>query len=514
LEKSENIPIVDVCGKRMLDYIIETMGKFNRGASEVTLTAIGRNISRGVEVVQILTTTGYNIEISSMDIKTIEVDYQGKYSCLEVTLKCDNKAGGSDKISMKRDSSKRDFIEYPIYHLLIDSLLHTSDQLDILRFDGSKLININKSGWEFECRVDRTLNVRPDDESNAFNSKLAEAYYRCGLLVSPVWEKVAKKLSDTDDIIIGVDTCMLYDAALTEQLLNSLSIIGSRKHFHTPNWLLIVVPSAVMQELERSANIRDNKGFLGFAGRMGFRALQEILELNRAKDLSGISLIIVGESNPVLDTRLELQALRTDLFYNIQNMFRRVQKLEADDKKVRDDERSIQSSGIKLSTGDMIIRDQFKQFLRQIDFHKGMYFLTSDKSNAALAQTEGLQSIYYTKPPAYLIKESAERPIRPKRIRYKVSNRKQSGEIIFGVPLGKLIYELAVGFGTINVRYNNEEIKIRCDGKGESLDYWLFKDLMIRHEDLQKLLNNYEKVGKFSLDKIKDLWDDINRPAK
>ena len=50
---------------------------------------------------------------------------------------------------------------------------------------------------------------------------------------------------------------------------------------------------------------------------------------------------------------------------------------------------SYLSTQTKLSTGDMIIRDQFKQFLRQIDFHKGMYFLTSDKSNAALAQTEG-----------------------------------------------------------------------------------------------------------------------------
>jgi hypothetical protein len=247
---------------------------------------------------------------------------------------------------------------------------------------------------------------------------------------------------------------------------------------------------------------------------MGFRALQEILELNRAKDLTGISLIIVGESNPVLDTRVEIQSMRYDLTKHISKMLQQLQKLDVDDKVGFDEEQYFLSSQTKLSTGDMIIRDQFKEFLRQIDFHKGMYFLTSDKSNSALAQTEGLHSIYYTKPPSYLFKDSLEKPIRPQRIRFKEAESKQQGEITLGVPIGKLIYELAVGLGTIKVRTPEEEIKVRCDGKGESLDHWLFKDLMIRNEDMQKLLDNYKTIGKFSLEQIKDVWDYMVNPAE
>ncbi|UCH88868.1 MAG: hypothetical protein JSV49_11615 [Thermoplasmata archaeon] len=514
MAQSKDIPIIDICGKRMFDYILETLGKFNWGANEGTIRAVGRNISRGVEISQILNTRGFNINISSVNLNTIEIEEQGKYSCIEITIKCDTKAGGADNIKYKRDRTKRDFIDYPIYDILFDSLLHTRNQLDILTHNDKKLISINKSGWGYECWLDRTSGDQNNGDGYTTLNKLTEACYRSGLLLSPVWEKTAKELSKTDDIIIGVDTCILYDAALTEQVLNSLSITGSRRHFHTPNWLLVVIPSAVMQELERTANIRDNKGFLKFKGRMGFRALQEILELNQAKDLIGISLIIFGSVNPELDTRVELQGLRSDLPYHLGEMFRKLQKSGAEDLDRYQDDKPYEQAFTRLSSGDMIIRDQFKQFLRQIDFHKGMYFVTSDKSNAALAHTEGLNSIYYTKPPFYLLKESDEKPIRPQRIRFKEPGGQGSGEITMCVPLGKFIYELAVGFGTIKIKSEAEEIRVQCDGKGESLDYWLYKDLMIRRDDMQKLLKNYEQSGRFSLDKVKNLWEYIKKPVE
>ena len=81
------------------------------------------------------------------------------------------------------------------------------------------------------------------------------------------------------------------------------------------------------------------------------------------------------------------------------------------------------------------------------------------------------------------------------------------------VPFGKLIYELTVGFGTIAIKTNKEELKVRCDGKGESLDYWLYKDLMIRREDIQELINNYDQKGKFPLEKILKVWDYMINPA-
>src|SRR2546428_6542105 len=40
-----------------------------------------------------------------------------------------------------------------------------------------------------------------------------------------------------------------------------------------------------------------------------------------------------------------------------------------------------------------MIRDQFKAFLRGMDFRKGVFFLTMDKTNASLAAAEGLTAL-------------------------------------------------------------------------------------------------------------------------
>lgn len=95
------------------------------------------------------------------------------------------------------------------------------------------------------------------------------AYYRCGLFVTHEWEKIAENLSRYDDIIIGVDTNILRDSSLSEHLISSLAIINSVKYVHTPNWMLIVIPSAVMHEIEQISNSRED-GFLKPEGRLGF----------------------------------------------------------------------------------------------------------------------------------------------------------------------------------------------------------------------------------------------------
>ncbi len=238
-----------------------------------------------------------------------------------------------------------------------------------------------------------------------------------------------------------------------------------------------------MHELEQAANSRDDKGFLKFQGRMGFRALQEILELDLSADLTGISLTIVGEANPVLDTRVELRGLREDF-------------------SMRATKQALPRLAPKISSGDTIIRDQFKHFLRQMDFHKGVYFLTSDKTNAALAKTEGLHSVYYKTPPWYKAKEEVKLP--------GIPCKPGPGQITIAVPLGKLIYELAVQFGRIKVGWDTEETEIACDGKGESLDRWILKDLRIKDYELKKLLRNYESTGKFPLDHVKKMWNDLS----
>ena len=145
----------------------------------------------------------------------------------------------------------------------------------------------------------------------------------------------------------------------------------------------------------------------------------------------------------------------------------------------------------------MIIRDQFKSFLRQLNFHKGIYFLTADKSNAALARTEGLHPIYFRSPSSYYENHTEVEA-------YKIRG-KDKEVITMQVPIGKLIYEMAVQFGTIKIRHKDEEIKIQCDTKGETLDYWIYRNLRIERGDFNMLLNDY--AGGFPLKKVTDLWN-------
>jgi len=103
----------------------------------------------------------------------------------------------------------------------------------------------------------------------------------------------------------------------------------------------------------------------------------------------------------------------------------------------------------------MIIRDQFKRFLRQIDFHKGIYFLTADKSCAALARAEGLHPLYL-KFPYWDFRHQKE------FMSYELYAKKS---INIHVPIGGLIYELAIQFGEINIGWGNNRLKIRCDSR-------------------------------------------------
>ncbi len=473
-EKFIATSIVDVCGKRTLEYVAESLARFNRGADTVILRSISGNVSKAMEVAQILD-DGFDIKISSANASKLEMNGL-RLPYLELTLESESMSGGLDKANYSTESK---FIEFPIYHLLLDALLSEKGSLSISKNDGSRLITIIKSKSGISCRSDADLNKDTEDAKNTLGS-LASAYYRSGLLRSPSWSQTAKSLSQVDDIIIGVDTNILRDAALSEQLINSLSLIDPEEYVHTPNWVLIVVPSAVMHEIEQQANNRDGRGFLMDEGRMGFRALQEILELDQSTDLMGVSLLIVGEANPMLDTRVELRGLREDL--------------------ARREPRPRLSA--RLSTGDTIIREQFRQFLHQIGSYKGAYFLTADKSNVALAKIEGLHPIYYKKPRS----QDAGGVIDPPRILCKPEL-----EITLIVPIGKLIYELAVEFSSIKISWDaTEEIEIACDAIGESLDPWLYRALIIgTRKHLRKLLRNYASVGKFPLDKIKKVWGEL-----
>jgi len=485
---------IDICGKKTLEYVCECLAHFNRGTKTLFLRAIGGSIAKGVEIAKILkkefgvTIRESNIESFDIEIKESDDHYTKlETSCLEINLEANFSSKNSKLTDYKYPDSK--FIDFPIYHLLLDWQLAKNKELKLFKSYKNKdvpLINIIDQDGSFKCQ--RIIEKEKDDKT--FDG-IGYAFYRCGLLLPIKWYKIAKKLSEFDDIILGIDTNILFKCTISEHLLPAISLIDPKDYIHTPNWILFVVPSAVMHEIEKSANIRTN-GFLQLEGRMGFRALQEIIELAQSSDIPGISLVIVGMANPILDTRVELQGLRED--------FSKREMQANQENQLQETVRRFTRS-LKTSSGDMIIRDQFKEFLKQINFHKGTYFLTADKSNTALARTEGLHPIYFPFPYNYY-KKNYDFSF------YEVRTSNGKG-IEIKVPLGKLIYEMAIQFGTIKIKWADKEIKIQCDSKGEILDHWLYKRLRIEMEDFNILFSGYAEEL-FDLNQITDVWNRLS----
>ena len=257
-----------------------------------------------------------------------------------------------------------------------------------------------------------------------------------------------------------------------------------------------------MHEIEQAANYRDTKNRLEFPGRMGFRALQEILELDQNADFSGVSMSIVGEASPMLDTRVELQGLRKDL---VGDREEKKEKKQIEDVPVWLSPEYV-GTRKKMSSGDTLIRDQFKSFIRELDFHKGIYFLTADKSHAALARAEGLQALYYKTPPWHAATGGLNKKIKlPK-------TSTEPEQFILSVPIGKLIYELAVQFGSIKITWGTEQIKIACDTNAETLDHWIHRELeFVDQRHLKKLLEVYSSVGRFAPSHIVNVYNQVNK---
>ncbi len=463
---------VVVCGRRITDYVLTCLSHFNDGKKAVKLK----------EIAHILKSQVQDIRIENCRIETAEI-IKVETPCLEIDLGFENR-----RTRKAEEALREGYISYPYYHLLLDRILRKFGGITLYRHDGVKLLEVVSDDDCIKCR--RAENY-PD--WNVYYKGVGAILFRSSMLLPSNWKEVSSLLSASDDVIIGVDTNILYNCSLTEHLIPSLSAADVKKYVHTPNWVLLVIPSAVMHELEEASNIRDERGFLQVEGRAGYRALQEILELSEGTDIEGVSVVIVGESNPVLDTRVELQGLRSD-FCRMGAYSEAVGK--PSERQLTEEASSFLTR--KKSSGDMIIRDQYKSFLRQIDFHKGIYFITADKSNAALSRAEGLNSILIKFPIEILRghKESMP-PVSDDEGRYRVN-----------VPLGKLIYEAAVEAGTIRLVYHNgkaeREIALHCDARGETLDNWVQRNLYFKKEGLEALMEDYDTF--FSMREIGNIW--------
>jgi len=114
--------------------------------------------------------------------------------------------------------------------------------------------------------------------------------------------------------------------------------------------------SAAKEEFTEGGHPR--VGWPTYRGRIGQRALQEVMDLRR-KDPNrpGLAMMTVGE--------------------------------------LQHDAKELKSEDWKI---DALIRDQFKNFLDDIGFHKGTFFLSQNRVNVMMSGTEGGDALYLEKP--------------------------------------------------------------------------------------------------------------------
>jgi len=238
-------------------------------------------------------------------------------------------------------------------------------------------------------------------------SDLVNALIRCSLLKVNL-DKYRIKISQWDDVILGLDTNLFYNCALTSCLFNEFMKIPSGDFIDSPDWTTLVLSKVAMGEIENKANHSDNPEHR----RQALRAIQEIMLINKAKDLEGVSMFLAGTIPPEFDF----------------------------------------TKGQANTTRDSTIREQFRVFLKNLDFHKGAYFVTGDFNNAVLAEAEGLIAMYIRKPTI----EQEE---------YELSGDDK-------INISELLYELAVSFDPLIVETDKIKFKVYSMWKDKTLEDW------------------------------------------
>ncbi len=350
---------------------------------------------------------------------------------------------------------KNQVVEFPVLQLALGAVKGRVDTLGVrsLGFTGGgeedvPLLEIHGTPNGFKARV--------VTENADYLDWLNGALLRSGMVEPVGLTAVARRLAEYEDLVLGVDTNLLYAAVFSEHLLEEFHRIHARPYKETVNWILLVIPGVVMKELENAANQKKG-GHLTHAGRMGYRALQEITALKRTEAFQGMSVLVVGATNP--------EQLR------------------------------LSADGLTILNADSMIRDQFKAFLRGIEFRRGIFFLTMDKTNASMAAAEGL---------------SALRIQHPHRLRKGDELSMPREETVL---LARLVYELAVEFGKVRVSWNEggaHHVDLEGAWTWKSMEHWEALQLLCSEIDpgFHKALTRYIG-GRFDARRILKEWERI-----
>lgn len=229
----------------------------------------------------------------------------------------------------------------------------------------------------------------PDDNKAEERNHVRDAFLRSGIAEHRNINEVMAELRNQDDVVLGVDGNILRDCTITSTLLDKI-------YEETyPNWILVGIPRLVMSGMESAAKqeftdgSHPRVGWPTYRGRIGQRALQEVMDLRKKNpDRPGLAMMTIGE--------------------------------------LQHEAKELQSEDWKI---DALIRDQFKQFLDNIGFHKGTFFLSQNRVNVMMSGTEGGDALYLEKPGFNELKEGSD----------EIS------------AFTMLIYELCLQFGSIRI---------------------------------------------------------------
>ncbi|MFW6142090.1 MAG: PIN domain-containing protein [Candidatus Saliniplasma sp.] len=358
-------------------------------------------------------------------------------------------------MNWKKFVNKNRLLDFPVLQMLssllknnIGNLVINSKPSEGVEGPTDKLMTIGGSASDY------TIDIVADN-SNVLNN-LTSAMTRSGLIEPYDLDKVASKLASNKDLILGLDTNLLYNCIISEHLLNALDEMNPYSYSKIPKWILFAVPGVVMKEIENAANHK-SKGRLTHIGRIGFRALQEIHTLQENKGNSGYTVLVVGKTNP------------PQLRY-------------------------IGEDSTKLQNADSLIRDQFRTFVQEIDLRKGVYFLTMDKTNSSLGEAEGLNAI---------------RVKHPKMLKTGYQLRQVSGKTVL---LGRIIYELAVEFGIIEITWKEHGrfhyLELDSGWQWKNMGHWENWQLLCSDFDhnFYREIDSYEDIP---VQRIRDQWNEF-----
>lgn len=242
---------------------------------------------------------------------------------------------------------------------------------------------------------------------------IIDAFIRSGCLQHlNLKNEILPKIQIYDDIILAVDTNIILNCVFTSTFLGGGHLCSNK--VKQPNWVLVVIPKLVMAEIEDWANCKIKReikelrsvltddawktmkdkshpwsGRASYRGRVGQRALQEVLELDTNVEYRGLSIMTVGKLPELYGTSSYKKEVRVD----------------------------------------SDIRVQIKDFIKSIDFHKGMFFLTQDRVSTMMACAEGIQGLYLQKPTWEQINKNT----------------------LIANDLWRVIYELTVSFGQVRI---------------------------------------------------------------